>query len=299
MRPRSFPHAARLAAVSLAASLGGAGCDDERAPSAAAATAKPAPTVTSFASLGEAPIPFASVLAYSRGGQALHLLASTHTIGCDDLEGAYVREAGEVTVELTVAPLVNDDRWATTRLRLGSTTRQGDLGAVTPLATDPKKTVKLEVGRAGPWGEGPRAVRLGGAIEATGCGVRGGSSVPPRSQPDLRLAVAGRDVVVRAATFDVASRTLRLSTEPHDCRGGVASSDLALSLTLGDEGGVERAKLEGYRLVRVAGGKTPDLSATPAEGEEAQFALAGKAVVGGYAIDLSGTVEATRCLAEP
>ena len=80
------------------------GCDDESAPPAATAT--PRPAVTSFASLGGMPVPFASVLAFSRGGEALQILASTHEVGCDDLRGAYVREAGELTVELTLAQVV-------------------------------------------------------------------------------------------------------------------------------------------------------------------------------------------------
>jgi hypothetical protein len=275
--------------VALFALFALSGCDGGgTAAPAPSATAKP--VVTSFASLGEAPIPFASVLAYSRGGAALHLLASTHTIGCDDLSGAYLREAGELTVELTLAPLANEDRWAVTRLRFGKDTRQGDLGRVTPTAVDPKKPVRVDLAPAGPWGQ----LHLGGKVEATPCGVLSVVQTPPREQPDLRFSLDGRSVAIRAASYETESRKLRLSTEPHDCRGGLAHSDVALTLILGD-GAVDHAKLEGYRLVRSAGAKATSLAATIDEGEGTSIELSGKAEVGGYQLEVGGTLEATRC----
>lgn len=298
------------AAMTALVSSSSSGCDSDRPAStqAASASASAAGNAPSFATLSGQPIPFASVLAYSRGGAAIHVLASTHEVGCSDLGGAgFMREAGEITIELTLAPLsvVGAPRWSVVRVRLGTTTRQGDLGRVDPVAVDPRAPVRavLDAKTTVAVGGSQRELGLSGTLEAKSCGVIPSARAEARPQTALTLSLDGRAVPIRGATYQPEQRRLRLSSEPHDCRGGLPEADVALSLTLTEGAAIDHAKLEGFTLERTVRAKTPGLSAATVDLLEDEgdltVELSGEANLGGHPLALGGSASFERCASDP
>lgn len=283
----------------------------DAAPSANAATATASTPATAALApidvkLGDERIPFTSLLVFSRGGRALHLMASTHGLICADLSKTQgIRaEAGEVTLDVTVAPQLRPDGeegWSVTRVRYNQITRQGSYGAVKATATDADGKVSLSLDAKlrmpGTGGD----LTIGGDVEVEGCGVVPYSKEAiEREQKDMTLRVAGRVFPLRGATFEQTQPPrLRLSTEPHRC-GSIAGADLGLTITLADEKNVaEHLRLEGFVLPATLATKLDDVAAVPRDPVDGKNTLAielqGEAKAGAYAVELRGVVSAEIC----
>ncbi|MEM1029714.1 MAG: hypothetical protein AAF928_08920 [Myxococcota bacterium] len=260
--------------------------------------------------LGGRRIPFSSLLAYSRGGRAIQLMASTHALACGDLEkSAGIRaEAGEVTLALTVAPRLDPgggETWSVGRVRYNQITRQGTYGKAEARGVDPKGDIDLTLDArlSVPGARGDLVIR--GDVSVAGCGV-----VPlrrdalERAQTDLAVSVAGRTYPMRGATFEPSSPPkLRLSTEPHGC-GSVAGSDLGLTITLAEKDNVAtRIRLDGFVLPLTLAGKLDRVAAIPRQPLDGKDTLAielqGDTKLGAYTLALRGIVNADICAETP
>jgi hypothetical protein len=234
-------------------------------PGAPGATLDTAPAPTSafpgfVARLDGNDLPLQSALAFSRGGSALHLTFSTVPIACENLTGpGIVREPGEITFDVTVAPLFgSSDAWNVTRAKLGRATRQGKLGSADVTSSDPGAQVAMRLASTLTFPAAASAttkdqkLELEGTITAQGCGVVALSEAEATPQPRFALELDGKRLDVRGATLvrkRLGSVELRLSTEPHDCANGPLGSDLAVMIALDDRGdAVQSVALEGYRL---------------------------------------------------
>jgi len=312
---------ARLATAALVVTL--AGCDDDkpRVPATSSGTAAPSPTgsmaatpVARFAAaVDEQPVAIRSILAHSQGGRALHLSFSSHELGCPDLrQRGTLLEPGETTFDLTLAEQLAPDgkrAWAITRARLGSISRQGNLGEASVSADDPNQTVAARVTLAltnpagRPGSPSSRSLQLAGEIEATGCGLMTPfQTSDARFQKDLTVDVAGERFPIHGATVIKTSAgvVLRLSTEPHTCSAGPVGTDLAIALTLNEaREAVTAVELSGYVLPGVRRAAAEDLgiaarSTTDPEGKP-EVQLSGKAAVRGYDLELNGTARPRAC----
>ncbi len=280
----------------------------DTAPSASTTTTAPAPQRAApiAVKLGDKAIPFTSLLAFSRGGRALHFMASTHGLICSDLSKSQgIRaEAGEVTLDLTIAPQLRPDGtegWAVTRVRYNQITRQGSYGAVEAIAVDPegKVELKLDAKLRMPGTNGD--LTIGGKVDVQGCGVVPYSKQAiEREQKDMTLKVAGKTYPLRGATFESTSPPkLRLSTEPHRC-GSVAGVDLGLTITLADKKNVaEHLRLEGFVLPTTLATKLEEVAAVPRDPVDGKNTLAielqGETKAGAYPVELHGVVSAEIC----
>jgi hypothetical protein len=325
MKPRATLAAAALVVAAFGLGACG-GCGDDRgkqsqpvsAPESATSAEAPAPAFPDLVlSVGGQRATVRSVLAYSRGGRALQLALSTHPLECKHLaRGGTLLEAGEKTLDVTVAPLLypdGDERWAVTRARLGQVSRQGELGTASVTASDPKGSVKLALDATlvfppPPRGKGePQQLLLKGDLVTQGCGV-----VPldgrtrPRPQLDVTWQLAGERIAVRGASLArqrSGALEVRLTSEPHGCEGGVAGSDFALTLALDESEPLARSlRVEGYGLGRLLGGKLADsavevrLGGDSDRDREITVELAGRTEQGGYAIVLDGRAVLENCL---
>lgn len=264
------------------------------------------------------PLKIASALAFSRGGDALHVTLSTHPLSCADMRRGVQRHPGEVNLDLTLAPLLSsggEEPWSITRARFGEITRQGKLAPVELSTFNPSETVKTELDVTLPFP--PDQLKLKGELDVTGCGLM------PRAmeakvirQDDLKVSLAGKTLVMNGATLTQTSkgeRQLRISTEPLSCRPTIAS-DAVISLTLPPEGNVPSAvRAEGYILPRPLVAEPEEgamtvAPATPKQGRggsdsatdsisdpRARFDLKGELALSGYPLVVEGRVVAQRC----
>ena len=286
-------------------------------PSASTATALP--PLALDAQYKGAKLPLVSALAFSRGGRALHLTLSTHELVCSHLRQPVAKHPGEVSLDLTVAPLLvsrwpsseaakttgGRPSWSVTRARFGKVTREGNLGAIELRNADPSAPVSLHLDHTLHFP--PDQLVLKGDLEATGCGVLPWSgNAQLRRQPSLRasLSLGGEPLRIRGATFSEqgdGTAVLRLSSEPHPC-GSIVGSDVALTIMLAADGpDAVSVRAEGYALPRTLFSKlTPgQLTATRTDDEPASddisLQLAGQAELGDYPLWLEGRVTAQRC----
>ncbi|MBW2454317.1 MAG: hypothetical protein JRI68_07395 [Deltaproteobacteria bacterium] len=319
---------ARPRAVVLASALllAVAGCDGGRAGPAAAgsasASAAPSgslstsPPPARFAvAVDEKPVAIRSILAHSQGGRALHLSFSTHELGCPDLrQRGTLLEPDETTFDLTLAERLAPDgkrAWAVTRARLGTIARQGNLGEASVSADDPNQTVTATVKLAltnpasRPGSPTPRSLQLAGEIAAVGCGLMTPfQTSDARFQKELTVDVAGARFPIHGATLikTPAGSVLRLSSEPHTCKAGPVGTDLAIALTLNEEGeAVTRVELSGYLLpgtLRSAGddsGIAARFSQPPDGGTAVEVQLSGTTKIRAYPMELNGTARPRPC----
>ncbi|MEM9695983.1 MAG: hypothetical protein AAGA56_25795, partial [Myxococcota bacterium] len=256
--------------------------------------------------LGGQPFPLPTWLAYSRGGRSVHLFASTHPVGCDDLTpNGFVAEAGEAIVELTIAPLLRPDgteTWSLRGARLGSLIRQGDFGAVEIAMGSDKKprldrvvALKAEIPFPDGAGRPPKVLAFDGEIKPRACGVKRASSrAKPAPQNDLTTTIAGKRVVFRGATYK--GGKLLLSTQPHSCKNPTGS-DISLAILTSESGAVQ-ARLSGSSFTRIMLAEAPSLTVTAPPSEDAGPAvvgLGGDVDVQGYKVTLEGEARAHRC----
>jgi len=308
-------------------------CESSAPPAAstATATASAAPAIDYLpieATWKGKPLHIASAVAFSRGGDALHVSLSTHPLTCRDLRRGVQRVPGEVAVDLTFAPLLErngDRRWTVTRARFGPVTRQGDLAPVEVSTFNPKEVIHTKLKATIPFP--PDELTLSGSFEISGCGLRPWSKearVIPQSE--LEVTLAGKPLSINGATIATESdgeRSLRFSTEPHACKSKVGS-DVAIIVTLppdedtGDDGkmAARSVRLEGYAFPRVLASTTPgSLSVAPAKPradapsantggsaatkkaapDDVRLDLEGSLDLAGYALHVAGTVKAQRC----
>jgi hypothetical protein len=312
--------------LTVALALGLLACDgakgsrpDQGSATASATPRGPASGATSASPLGvavdEKPVAIRSILAHSRGGRALQLTFSTHQLNCQDLRRrGTLLEPDETAFDITLAEQLTpagDQAWAVTRVRLGKTSRQGNLGEATVSADDPNKTVRAKVklallNPAGRAGSGtPRSLQLAGEVTAVGCGLMTGfETSDARYQKDLRVSVAGARIAIHGATLSKSPKgvVLRLSSEPHTCKTGPAGADLAIALTLGEaREAVTEARLTGYQLPRRLRSVLDDEGiaarlATHSDDEGGTTVeLSGAAPVGGYVLEVNGTARPRLC----
>jgi hypothetical protein len=261
------------------------------------------------------PVAIRSILAHSQGGRALQLSFSTHQLSCQDLRRrGTLLEPDETAFDITLAERLAPDgkqAWAITRVRLGMTSRQGNLGEATVSADDPHKTVQATVklallnppGRAG--GGTPRSLQLGGEVTAVGCGLMTGfQTSDARFQKELRVDVAGARIPIHGATLTKSPKgiVLQLSSEPHNCSIGPVGADLAIALTLNAEReAVTEAKLSGYGLpgaLRSAAGDegiAARLSTDSDGGDDTTVQLGGAVTAGSYRLEVNGTAQPRLC----
>jgi hypothetical protein len=268
-------------------------------PSAAgslAPTASATSTLAMTARYKNEAIPLTSALAFSRGGAALQLTLSTHELTCAHLREKVTRHPDEVSFDLTLAPLLAPDgaeRWSLTRARFGIVTREGDLGAVTIDTYNPHEDVTLPFDHTLHFP--PDQLVLKGPLTAKGCGVLPWSGeAEVRRQNRLEVSLGGKALTMNGATSrrQTDGETLRISSEPHPC-GSVVGSDLALTLKL-SERGVVSLRAEGYVLPRALFSELgPGAIAITRHGDDSE--LAGRVDLGGYALELAGTVSPRAC----
>ncbi len=310
---------ARGLTVTLA--LGLLACDGQEVdrPAKGPASASPPPSAAVSAApsnpLGAAvddkPVVIRSILAHSRGGRALQLTFSTHELNCQDLRRrGTLLEVGETAFDITLAEQLTPDgkqAWAVTRVRLGKTSRQGNLGEATVSADDPNKTVRATVKLAlrNPAGRGtPRSLQLNGEVTALGCGLMTGfQTSDARYQKELQVDLAGTRIAIHGATLTQSAKgtVLRLSSEPHTCSTGPVGADWAFALTLSDQEAVTDAELSGYRLPRRLQSSIDEeriaarLTTQSDGGIGTTVQLNGKATIGGYLLEVNGTARPKLC----
>jgi len=256
--------------------------------------------------LGDKRIPFTSLLVFSRGGRALHLMASTHGLICSDLKKTQgiQAEAGEVTLDLTLAPQLQPDgteEWSVTRVGYNDITRQGSYGAVDPNRTNPDEKVALAMDAKLRMPGSDGDLTIVGDFDIQGCGVVPYSrEALEREQKDMTVKVAGKSYPLRSATFEQSDPPkLRLSTEPHRC-GSVAGTDLGLTITLGNkENKAEHLRMEGFVLPTTLATKLVDVAAIPRDPVDGAKTLAielqGETKIGAYSVELNGVASADVC----
>ena len=294
-------------AALLAAILGAvaSGCSEKPKPTVntkSAPTASASATPIIEATWRGAPLSFVSALSFSRGGRALHLTLSTHEITCAHLREPVQMLEDEVSVDLTIAPLLRSDGselWAISRVRFGKVTREGKLGTATIDTQSPLEDLHADLDLKASFP--PDQLVLKGKVATTACGVLPwASDAQLREQRDLQLELSGKRIVVRGASLEEGGRKLVLSSEPHVC-GTTLGSDLALDLTLSPQGEVEALHAEGYILPAILAVKLSGSAEAPLR---ASFGLAdattkvtldGQLTVGGYRLSVSGSVDAERC----
>lgn len=258
--------------------------------------------------LGGTARPIRSVLVYSRGGAALQVSMSSYPMACTDLVGrGTVLEPDELVIDVTIAPRLTpagEEAWRVTRVRLGKTTRQGDLGSATVVAYDPRQDVRASFQAAVLLGAD--RLDIDARIDVAGCGVLPfNDRTEVRPQGRLEIELAGKRVEMHGASLVAAAdgaRTVRLSSEPHACITGTLGSDYSVSLTLASDGEhAGHVRLEGYSLVSQLGADLdPGAIAVRMQplGDDAvavEAELIGEARVGSYRMKLSGTASLERC----
>jgi hypothetical protein len=283
-------------------------------------TAPPAPVsaLPGFkAQLDGNELPLQSVLAFSRGGAALQLTFSTVPLECEHLAGSGVmREPGEVSFDLTVAPLFGDKNgWAVTRAKLGRATRQGKLGDATVKKYDPREEVSLQFKAsllfpaAASSGANDQKLELDGSIAAKGCGlVPLSADAKVRPQDRLVLELDGKRVGVHGASLvrrRLGNLELRLSSEPHDCANGPLGSDLGVMIALSDQGdSAQSIALDGYAIpqyvpqVLEPGSVSVRFERTPLEADgaaEVSGDIAGEVTVKNHRLRVQGTAAFEVC----
>ncbi len=256
-----------------------------------------------------------SILAHSQGGRALQLTFSTHPLSCQDLRRrGMLLEPDETAFDITLAERLAPDggrAWAITRVRLGMTSRRGNLGEATVSADDPNKTVQAAVkltlvnppGRAG--SDTPRSLRLDGEVTALGCGLMTHfKTSDARFQKELQVDVAGARIPIHGATLTKSPKgiVLQLSSEPHNCSAGPVGADLAIALTLNAEReAVTEAKLSGYLLPATLRSAVNDegiaarLSTDSDGGDGTTVQLSGAVTAGSYRLEINGTARPRLC----
>ncbi|MCW5803596.1 MAG: hypothetical protein KIT31_14530 [Deltaproteobacteria bacterium] len=151
--------------------------------------------------------------------------------------------------------------------------------------------------------DGKKKLEIAGAFVAEGCGDHpdSGFGVPKAKHPSTaKLAIAGHELALRGAILN--GSDVVLSTGPKDCSRATAFAQVVLSHAYG------RWELSGTWIaepVQVADRSDKNTmkeltlkagaAGTSADGPTAKLALGGRGTIGGYAIELSGEIEAIDC----
>jgi hypothetical protein len=256
--------------------------------------------------LDRTPLPLENAFAFSRGGAALHIMFSTHPLGCEHLGGpGFELQEGELAFDVTMAPALRPDgseRWSITGSHLGTMARQGDLGTVEVTASDPHKTVvakfkdaKLEFP--------PNVIGLHGAVSAQPCSILPWSDkARVRPQKDLQLELAGKRITIHGATLSPGKkggRVLILTSEPQACGSGAQGSDFGFRYEIGDDGQATSLRVSGYRLTRELFSREVATPVTVKIGEaqsgETEVLLTTDLKIGGYLLTVDGKLAAEVC----
>ncbi len=268
--------------------------------------------------INDKPVVMKTLLAYSHGGRALLIVASSAQPKCKDYAGMGRRLAkGEVYFNLTISPMLQKDgkeKWGITYGHFGGMSRQSSFGTVSVSASDPSKEVRVklkfdfkapEVKMKG-FEKPQQLLKVDSELVAKGCGrMQKYAKAKPRPQKQLSLKVAGKAFAVQGATLKKSGEkhTLRLTTQPVSCTTGSIGSDVVVELKLeGKPLKVNHAYLAGdlfgSQYNSAPGDKPMKVKASgPLDGDgEVTIALDGKVDnVVGYSVELAGKVVAQRC----
>jgi len=258
-------------------------------------------------------------IARTFGGETVQLTLTDFPINCDFLRGEFQSyPTGGTIVEALLGPALSRDgqaRWELAQFQYGINFEIAPDGRGGVVRQDAKGVlVLLDVGwrtRGNEFiNEPSRLVDVSGSVTAEACGVIPmDSKAKPREQSNLRVTVAGREFTIRGAVIVAeadGSYELVLSTQAKSCSRVVTYADVDLTLDLRDSPlRIAGTQLTGaaFRNVQLRGpqadsgidGTEISMNGPLAGTGLAKLTLSATTEIFGYAVTVSGKVEALRC----
>lgn len=256
-------------------------------------------------------------IARTFGGETVQLTLSDVPINCDSLRAATYPAEGTIVEALLGRVLSRDGqaRWGLAQVHSDMSLKIAPDGRGGVVRQDAKGVlVLLDVGwrtRGNEFiNEPSRLVDVSGSVTAEACGVIPmDSKAKPREQSNLRVTVAGREFTIRGAVIVAeadGSYELVLSTQAKSCSRVVTYADVNLTLDLRDSplriAGIQltgaafrNVQLQGPRADSGIAGTEISTNGPLAGTGLAKLTLSATTEIFGYAVTVSGKVEALRC----